>query len=69
MDVTSALIESVKLWPNTGQVPGLPTNPRLIKDERFDKLVKSIIDDPEMMELREVLVVPCAGEYVKLLNK
>ena len=33
-----------------------PTNPRLIKDERFKKLVKSISDFPKMMELRPIIV-------------
>jgi len=27
-----------------------PSNPRLIKDDKFHKLVKSIQDFPEMME-------------------
>jgi hypothetical protein len=31
-------------------------NPRLIKDERFDKLVQSIIDFPTMLELRPIVV-------------
>lgn len=30
-----------------------PKNPRLIKDEKFKKLVKSIQDFPKMMELSE----------------
>lgn len=33
-----------------------PNNPRLIKDERFKKLVKSISDFPKMMELRPIIV-------------
>lgn len=31
-------------------------NPRLIKDEKFKKLVKSIQDFPQMMELRPIIV-------------
>ena len=34
-----------------------PTNPRIIKDEKFKKLVKSIKDFPEMMEKRPMVCV------------
>jgi len=33
-----------------------PNNPRLIKDERFVKLVQSIKDFPKMMELRPMVI-------------
>jgi len=33
-----------------------PNNPRLIKDEKFAKLVKSINEFPKMMELRPLVV-------------
>ena len=33
-----------------------PNNPRLIKDEKFAKLVKSINEFPKMMELRPLIV-------------
>lgn len=33
-----------------------PGNPRLIKDDKFNKLVKSIKDFPKMMELRPIIV-------------
>ena len=33
-----------------------PNNPRLIKDVRFKKLVKSIKDFPEMLKLRPIVV-------------
>jgi len=57
-------IKISKIRPNTGQIDGLPQNPRLLKDDRFHKLVKSIQDDPEMLELRELIVVPKDGIYV-----
>ncbi len=56
----------VKIWPNTGQIAGIATNPRLIKDHRFEKLVQSIKDHPEMLEMRECIVVPYADEYVAI---
>ena len=34
-----------------------PNNPRIIKDDKFNKLVKSIQDFPEMMEKRPIVVV------------
>lgn len=33
-----------------------PDNPRLIKDEKYHKLVQSLKDFPEMAEVREVVV-------------
>lgn len=33
-----------------------PNNPRLIKDDKFKKLVKSIQDFPEMLEIRPIVV-------------
>jgi len=33
-----------------------PNNPRLIKDDRFRKLVKSISEFPKMMELRPIVI-------------
>lgn len=57
-------IKISKIRPNTGQIDGLPQNPRLLRDDRFRKLVKSIEDDPEMLDLRELIVVPKDGIYV-----
>jgi len=33
-----------------------PANPRIIKDDRFKKLVKSISEFPKMMELRPIII-------------
>ena len=49
---------------NEGQIKGLPRNPRFIKDERFKALVKSLEDDPEMLDLRELIVYPHGKKYV-----
>jgi DNA modification methylase len=45
-------IEKVKL----SEIKPNPKNPRLIKDEKFKKLVKSIKDFPQMLELRPIVV-------------
>jgi len=38
------------------EIKSNPNNPRVIKDERFKKLVKSIEEFPKMMELRPMVV-------------
>lgn len=57
-----------KLRLNTGQIPGVPKNPRFIKDERFEALKKSIQDAPEMLELREVVAYDYNGELVIIMG-
>ena len=50
---------------NSGQLEGLPKNPRWIKDERYEALKKSIEDAPELLEARTLLVYPLQnGHYV-----
>lgn len=68
MKVETRLIPTVEIWPNNGQVPGLPQNPRTIADPRLDALVKSVIDDPEMAILRELVVVSYADAYVAIMG-
>jgi len=58
------LIDIKKLKNNTGQVEGLPKNPRLLKDDKFWKLVKSIQEDPEMLNLREIIAYDNNGELI-----
>jgi hypothetical protein len=45
-------IQKVKI----GDVKVNPNNPRIIKDDKFDKLVKSVVDFPEMLEIRPIVV-------------
>jgi len=44
--------QQVKLY----KIKGNPNNPRLIKDDKFKKLVKSIQEFPEMLKLRPIIV-------------
>jgi DNA modification methylase len=60
----SQIISINKLKNNTGQIMGLPKNPRLLKDDKFKKLVKSIKDDPEMLQLREVIAYELNSELI-----
>lgn len=54
------------LLPNTGQINGLPANPRDFPPEKLDELIQSLRDDPEMLELRPLLVYPYRKKYVVL---
>ena len=47
MENVKTKISEIKLNPN---------NPRLIKDEKFLKLVQSIKDFPEMLDIRPIVV-------------
>lgn len=47
MQIIKAKISDVKINPN---------NPRLIKDDKFAKLVKSIKEFPEMLDIRPIVV-------------
>lgn len=54
---------------NNGQLKGLPKNPRYIKDERYEAMKQSLTDDPEMTELRELVVYPLPdskGKYIAI---
>lgn len=57
-------IDIRKLELNKGQIEGLPKNPRFIRDDRYQALVKSIEDAPEMLRLRELLVVEHGKKFV-----
>lgn len=65
--VKAQVVELCRLQPNKGQIPGVPKNPRFIRDDNFRRLCRSIEQDPEMTELRELLVYPLQddkGSYV-----
>jgi ParB-like chromosome segregation protein Spo0J len=64
---TNMEIKKVKvsqLKHNIGQVQGLPSNPRYVNEDEFKDLVKSIKEDPEMMEIREIIAYDNDGELV-----
>tara|TARA_R100000655_G_scaffold9883_2_gene24302 strand:+ start:721 stop:1287 length:567 start_codon:yes stop_codon:yes gene_type:complete len=46
----------MKQQVKTSQVKGNPSNPRIIKNDKFKKLVKSIQEFPEMLKLRPIVV-------------
>ena len=63
--VQSVVLKLSDLELNKGQIPGVPKNPRMMKDDvKFRKLKASIEDDPEMLALREVLIYQYDGHNV-----
>lgn len=54
------------LKPNTGQIEGLPANPRTWTDKEIDRLAKSLQETPELFEMRPLLVYEQGLEYVIL---
>ena len=49
---------------NEGQLDWLPKNPRQWTQTDIDKTAASIIEDPDFLEDRPLLVVPCGKEFV-----
>ena len=64
--LNSKQIPLSKLTANNGQIEGIPKNPRFIKNERYQKLLKSIQDNPEFLGARELIVHEHNGKYVVL---
>lgn len=55
-----------KLWSNSGQIDGLPANPRKWDANDVKRLAKSIEETPELLEARPPIVVFHNGFYVVL---
>ena len=64
VSMQTQLVKVSSLKNNHGQIDGLPKNPRILKDDKFLKLKKSLTDDPEMLNLREVIAYDNNGELV-----
>ena len=54
------------LDPNTGQIPGVPKNPRKWSRRELENLAESMEDTPELTEARGCLVYPLNGRFVVL---
>lgn len=59
-------IHLTRLNFNTGQIQGLPPNPREWTDLEIKRLAKSMKGTPELTEARGCIVVPYDGRYVVL---
>jgi hypothetical protein len=58
------MIPVALLDENKGQIEGVPKNPRVIKGKRFKQLCESIKEDPELLNLRPLLVYSLGDRYV-----
>ena len=54
------------LRQNTGQIEGLPANPRQWTQTDIDRLAKSLEETPELFEARPLIVYPYGNEYIIL---
>lgn len=54
------------LDPNTGQIPGVPKNPRKWGRRELQNLSNSMKDTPELTEARGCIVAPWQGRFVVL---
>ena len=57
-------IELKKLVYNTGQIEGVPRNPREWTKEDVSRLAASIVETPELFEARPLLVVPRGERFI-----
>ena len=55
-----------KLVNNTGQIDGVPANPRQINKDDYAKLLKSLQEDPDFLEHKPLHVVEHGDKYVVL---
>lgn len=51
---------------NTGQIDGLPANPRQWTRDDIDRIAKSLKETPELFEMRPCIVYPNGDKYVLL---
>ena len=59
-------IELKQLEQNTGQIAGLPSNPRQWTQADVDRLAASIEETPELLDARPLIVVPHGDKYIVL---
>lgn len=66
MRFSNKFIDAGLIDPNTGQIPGVPANPRKWTKKVLDSLSRSIEETPELLEARRILVYPLGERYVVL---
>lgn len=66
MKHTKTEIPITKLVGNSGQIPGVPKNPRTWTQGDVIRLAKSIQETPELLELRGLIAVEHEGKYIVL---
>ena len=58
------MLKTSSIQQNTGQIEGLPKNPRKWTSSDVDMLSRSINETPELVDARPLIVVPNGGKYV-----
>ena len=66
MRFSNKFIDAGLIDPNTGQIPGVPANPRKWTRKALDSLSRSIEETPELLEARRILVYPLGERDVVL---
>lgn len=66
MRFSNRFIDAGLIDPNTGQISGVPANPRKWTRKALDSLARSIEETPELLEARRILVYPLGERYVVL---
>ena len=64
MEITRIKLSALE--PNTGQIPGLPMNPRQWTASDVDAIARSLNETPELFEARPLLVYPLDGKFIIL---
>lgn len=60
-------IDITKLEYNDGQLEGISKNPRYLKENEHDTLKKSLVDSPELLEYKPLMVYPLKnGNYITI---
>lgn len=64
MEIKRLPIEQIEM--NTGQIEGLPANPRQWTRDDIDRIAKSLKETPELFEMRPCIVYPVGDKFVLL---
>lgn len=65
-EITRRVLRLSELESNTGQIEGVPGNPRQWTAAEVDRLAKSIRETPELLTMRPPIVTPHGEGYVVL---
>lgn len=64
--MNTRMIKTSSIQQNTGQIEGLPKNPREWTSDDVDVLCRSIEETPELFNARPLIVVPKGKKYVAI---
>lgn len=62
--MVSVKLKIEDIEPNTGQVEGLPINPRQWTKKNIETIAASLKETPELFAARPIIVYPYEGKYV-----